>query len=127
MSEVFFLLFLRVIRCLSGDLLDTLDPCPYIPKILALSFLISISFGFYFLVLLSEKLADEIDFDLSSVFTVSSVLVLWLYLDLYYYLNLSYDPPLSDLFLMDLYFLLLDACGLSILLTVSILFLQWYE
>ena len=61
---------------LSGNLLDTHAPCPDIPERLGLSFLISISFGFSVLVLLSEKLADEIELDLFIVFTVSSVSVL---------------------------------------------------
>ena len=50
------------------------------------------------------------------VVTVSSFSVLWVDFDL------SNDIPLSDLLLMDLSFLILDACGLSVSLTVSILF-----
>ena len=76
MSEVFFLLFLRGIRFLSGVTLDTLSPCPDIPERLELSFLIYISLGFSNLLLLLEKLADEIDLDLFTIFTVSYVSVL---------------------------------------------------
>ena len=43
--------------------LDTLSPFTYIPERLGLSFLISISLGFSILVLLSDKLADEIYLD----------------------------------------------------------------
>ena len=75
-SGVFFLLFLRVIRCLSGVTLDTLSPCPDIPEILGLYFIISISLSFYILVLLLDKLIDEIYLDLFNDFTVSSVSVL---------------------------------------------------
>ena len=78
--------------------------------------------GFSILVLLSEKLADEIDLYLFSVFTVSSVSVLLVDPDLYNDLDLSNDLPLSDLLLMDLYFLLLDAYGLSVFFTVTIFF-----
>ena len=67
-------------------------------------------------------MADEIDLGLFRVFTVSYVSVLWVKLDLSYELDLSNDLTLSDLFLMDWSFLLLDACGLSVSLTVSILF-----
>ena len=76
MSKVLFILFLQGIRCLSGDSIDTLASCLDIPEILGLSLLISISLGFSILVLLSEKLADEIDLDLFSVFTVSYVSVI---------------------------------------------------
>ena len=74
-SGILFLLFFRGIRCISGVTLDTLFPCPDIPERLGLSFLISISLGFYILVLFSDKLADEIDLDLFTYFTVSSVSV----------------------------------------------------
>ena len=86
-----------------------------------MSFLTYIYLGFYILALLSKKLADETHLDLFSVFTMSSVSVPWEALDL------SNDPPLSDLLLMDLSFLLLDAYDLSVLLTVSILFfaMRW--
>ena len=47
---------------------------------------------------------------------MSSVSVLWVDLDL------SNDLPLSDLLLMDFSFFLLDACGFSFLLNVSIFF-----
>ena len=68
------------------------------------------------MVILSDKLADNIDLDLFTDFTVSYVSVLWVDFDL------SNDLPLSDLFIMDLSFLILDACGFSVLLTVLILF-----
>ena len=61
-------------------------------------------------------MADEIDLDLFSVFTVSSVSVLWEALDL------SNDLPLFDLSLMDLYFLLLDACGLYVFFSGFVVF-----
>ena len=80
--EVLFLLLLRVIRCLSGVTLDTLYPRPDIPEILELSFLISIFLGFSVLVLLSDKMAHEIDLYLFTNFNVSSVSVLWVDLDL---------------------------------------------
>ena len=117
-SEVFFLLFLQGIPCLFGYSLDTLAPCPDIIERLELPLLISISLGCSILVLLSEKLADEIDLYLFSVFNVSSVSVIWVDLDLSNELDLSNDPPLSDSFLMDLSFLLLDYCGLSVFFTV---------
>ena len=72
-SQVFFLLFLQGIYCLSGVTLDTLSTCPYIPERLGLYFLISIYLGFSILVFLSDKLADEIDLDLFTVSTVYSV------------------------------------------------------
>ena len=97
-SEVLFLLLLRGIRCSAGVTLDTLYTCPDIPERLELYFLISISLGFSILVLLSDKMSDEIDLDLSTDFTVSYVLVLWVDLDS------SNDLPLSDLLLMDLSF-----------------------
>ena len=60
-------------------------------------------------------MADEIYLDVFTDFTVSSISLL----SLYFYL--SNDLPLSDLLLMDSFFLL-GACGFSVLLTVSILF-----
>ena len=116
LSEVFFLLFLRGICCLSGVTLDTLYPCTYIPERLGLSFLISIYLGFSILVLFWYKLADEIDLDLFTAFNMSYVSVLWVDLDL------SNDLPLSGLLMVYLYFFLLDACGFYVLMTVSILF-----
>ena len=59
-----------------GDSVVTLDTGPDISEILGLYFLTSIYFGCSMLVLLSEKLSDEIDIDLFIVFTVSSVSVL---------------------------------------------------
>ena len=76
MSKVFFLLFLQWISCLSGVTLDTLAPCPDIPERLGLSFLMSISLGFSILVILSDKLADEIYLYLFTYFNVSSVSVI---------------------------------------------------
>ena len=122
MSELFFILFLQGIRCLSGDSLDTLDPCPEIPERLGLYFLIYISLGFSILVLLSEELADEIDLDLFSFFTVRYISVLWLDLDLSNDIDSSNDLPFSDLLLMDLFIFLLDACALSVSLTASLFF-----
>ena len=75
-SEVFFILFLRGICCLSGVTLDTLSPCTYIPERLELYFITSISLGFSILAILSDKLTDEIDLYLFTDFTVSSILVL---------------------------------------------------
>ena len=74
------------------------------------------------MVLLSEKLSDEIDLDLLSVFTVSYISVTLVDLDLSDDLDLSNDLLLLDLLLMDLSFLLFYACSLSVSLTVSILF-----
>ena len=98
-SGVSFILSLRGIRYLSDVTLDKTSPCTDLPEIPGLSFLISISFGFSILELLSNELDDEIDLDLFTDFTVSSVSVLWVDLDLYN------DLPLSDLFLMNLSFL----------------------
>ena len=74
------------------------------------------------LVFLSKELAGKIDLDLFLVFTVSSVSVVWEALYLSNSLYLSNDIPLFDSLLMDLSFLLLDACSLSFLFTASILF-----
>ena len=95
-SEVFFLLFLQRIHCLYSVTLDTLYPWPDIPERIELSFLTSSSLVFPILVILSDNMADEIDLDLFTDFTVSSVSVLWLDLDLFN------DLPLYDLFLMYL-------------------------
>ena len=76
MSEVFFLLLLQGICCLYSVTLDKLYPCPVILEILDLSFLISISLGFSILVLLSDKLVDEIELDLFTDLAVSSVSVI---------------------------------------------------
>ena len=72
-SKVLFLLSLRGIRCLYGDTVVTLAPGLYILELLGLSLLTFLSFGCYMLVLLSDKLACEIDLDLFIVFTVSYV------------------------------------------------------
>ena len=73
---VFSILFLQRICCLSGVILGTLSLFTFIPEILVLSFIISISLGFYILVLLSDELADKIDFGFLAGFTVSSVSVI---------------------------------------------------
>ena len=62
-SDSFFLLILRGIRSLSGDTVVILAPCLDILEILGLSLLTFISFGFSVLVLLSDKMDDEIDLD----------------------------------------------------------------
>ena len=67
--------------------------------------------GFSILVILLDKLVLGIFLDLSTVFSVS---VLWLDLDL------SNDLTLSYLLLLGVSTILLDACYLSVLLTVSI-------
>ena len=64
-----------------GDTVVILAPCTDILETLGLSllnllFLNFISFDFFFLVSLSSKLANEIDFVLFNDFTVSSVSVL---------------------------------------------------
>ena len=64
--------------------------------------------------LFPDKLADEIELDLFTFFTVSSVSVILVDLDL------SNDLPLSDLLLLHVSNFL-DACYFSVLLTVSIL------
>ena len=99
-SEVLFILFLQWIRCLSGVTLDKLSPRPDTPERRELSLLTSISLGFLFLVIFSDKLADEIYLDLLTDSTVSYSLVFLVYLDL------SNDLPLSYLLLMDSSFFL---------------------
>ena len=64
---------LRGIRFLSIDTVVTIDPGLDILERIGMLLLPSISFGCSRLILLSDKLAYEIDFDLFSVFTVSSV------------------------------------------------------
>ena len=64
-------------------------------------------------------MADEIDLDLFSFFTVYYVSVIWVDLYLSDELDLSNDLRLSDSFLVDLSFLLLDACCLSVFFTLS--------
>ena len=77
----------------------------------------NISFcGFFCSDTLLDKLVLEIYLDLFTVFTVFSVSVLLVDLDL------SNDLTFSDLLLLDVSNFLLDACDLSFLLTVSILF-----
>ena len=123
-----FLLILRGIRSLSGDTVVILDLCLDIIEEPRLSLLTFICFGCYILVLLSDKLADEIDLVFFSNITVSYVSVLLKALYLSNDFDLSNAVPLFDSLLIDLYFLLLDACGLSVLLNISILFvyLWWF-
>ena len=61
---------------MSGDTVFTLAPGLDILEILELSLITFIYFGCSMLILLSDKMSDEIDLDLFIVFTVSSVLVL---------------------------------------------------
>ena len=63
-SEVFFLLSLQLIRSLSSNTVVTLASGLDILERLGLSLLTFISFGCSILVLLSDKMADEIDLDL---------------------------------------------------------------
>ena len=111
LSEIFFLLFFQGISCWSGVTLDKLSSCPDKIETLKFSLQISIYEGFSILVILLDKLVRGIDLDLFTVFSVS---VLWLYLDL------SNDLPLSVLLLLGVSTVLLDACDVSVLLTVSI-------
>ena len=68
-SEVFVLLSLQVIHCLSVNTVITLAPGLDIIEIFGLSLLTFISFGCSMFVLLSDKLADEIYPDLFIVKT----------------------------------------------------------
>ena len=61
---------------MSGDIVVTLAPGLGILKIIGTSLITFISFGCSMLVLLSDKLDDEIYLDSFIVFTVSSVSVL---------------------------------------------------
>ena len=61
---------------MSGNTVIKLDLGIDILERIVLSLLTFISFGYFMLMLLSDKLAYEIDLDLFSVFTVSSVSVL---------------------------------------------------
>ena len=83
--------------------------------ILKSSLLISRSDGFSILVLRPDKLVDDIEPDLFSLLTVFYASVFWVELDLFN------DLRLSDLLLLDVSTILLNACDLSVLLTVSIL------
>ena len=85
---------------LSGDTVVILDPGLDIIERLGLSLFTFISFGCSVLILLSDKLADEIDLYLFSVFTVYSVSV---HLEA---LDLSNDTPFFYPFLIDLSFIL---------------------
>ena len=62
--------------CLSGVTLDKLSPCPDIPERLEFSLRTSISLGFSILILFSDKLAEKIDLELPTYFTVYYVSVL---------------------------------------------------
>ena len=112
-SGVLFLLFLRGIWRISGDTLDKLSLCAEKTETLKLSLWISIYEEFYILILLWDKLLLGIDFDLSTVFSVSVF-----FADLY----LSIDLTLSVLLLLGVFTVLLDACDFSVLLTTSIIF-----
>ena len=99
-----------------GNIVVILTPGLDIPEKIGLSLITFIYFGCSMLILLSDKLADEIDLDFFNVFTEYYISVILEALDL------SSDIPFFYSLIMDLSFLLLDACGLSVLLTVSILF-----
>ena len=101
------------IQRISGVTLDKISPCPDKTETLKLSLWISISEGFSILALLLDKLVLGKDLDLYTMFSVS---VIWVDLNLYI------DLTLSVLLLLGVSTVLLDACNLSILLTVSILF-----
>ena len=75
-SEIFFPLILLGKRYLSINTVVTLAPGLEILDRLGLSLLTFISFGYSMLIILSDKLADEIDLDLFIYFTVYSVSVL---------------------------------------------------
>ena len=89
-----------------GDTVVTLSTGLDTLEILGLSLLTFIYFGCSMSVLLSDKLADEIELDLFIVFTVSSVSFILEALYLSNDLDLSNDIPLFDSFMIDLYFLL---------------------
>ena len=108
--EVFFLLFLLGILCLSSFTLDQLSTCPNTPEIIGLYFIISISLGYSIFLLFIRKMADEIDLDLFTYFNMSSDQFFWVDFDLFN------DLPLSDVLLMDFYFLFLDVFGFSVFL-----------
>ena len=80
------------------DILETLGV-----SLLNFSFLNFISFGCCFLVRLSNKLTDEIDFVLFIIFNVSSVSVLSEALELSYELDLLNTVPLFDSLLIYLF------------------------
>ena len=61
LSGIFFLLIFQGIRYLSRDTVIIFDPCQGTLKTLGFSLLSFISFDFSILVLLSDKLTDEID------------------------------------------------------------------
>ena len=116
-SEVFFLLFLRRIRCWSGATLDKFNICPDRKETPKLSLQISIYEGFSILVLLLDKLVLEIDLDWFNLLTVFSMSIIRVELDL------SNDLPLSYLLQLDVSTVLLDNCDLSVFLLCH-LFLQ---
>ena len=94
-----------------GVTLDKLSPCSDKTETPKLSLWISISEGFYILVILLDKLVLGIELDL---FTVFSMPVIWIKLDLYIKLIVSV------LLLLGVSTVLLDAYDVSVLLTVSI-------
>ena len=70
MTEVFFLLFLRGIRCVSGVTLDKFSTCPDKPETLQLYSQTCIYVCLSIPVLLLDKLVLEIHLDLATMFTV---------------------------------------------------------
>ena len=121
-SGIFFLLIFPGIRSLSGDTAVILSPALDILERLGLSLLAFIYFGCSMLILLSDKLAYEIDLDVFSVFIMSYVSVILEALYLYNDLGLSNYIPLFDSFLIDLSFFLFYACGLSVYFMASIIY-----
>ena len=112
-SEVFFFLFLWCIQIVSIVTLDKPSPCPDKIETLKFSLKMSISEGSSILLLLLDKLVLGIDLNLFTVFSVS---VIWVDLDLYI------DLSVSVLLLLGVSTVLLDACDLYVLLTLSIFF-----
>ena len=112
----FFLLFLLGIQIISGVIPAKSSTGKDKSEISLLSLKISISMGFYILLLILEKLVPVIDIVLDTVLTVS---VIWVDLDLYI------DLTFSVLLIWGVSSVLLDACDFSVLLTVSIFF--FYE
>ena len=91
---------------MSGDTVFTLAPGLDILEILELSLIKFIYFGCSVLILLSDKMSDEIDLCLFSFFTVSSVSIILETLDLSNDIPLFYSLPI-DLFF---YFEMLVVC-----------------
>ena len=87
---------------MSGDTVVILAPSLDIPETPGLSLLTFISFVCSILVLLSDKLADEIDLDLFRFLTVSYISILWELLNLSNELDLSNAVPLFGSLIIDL-------------------------